>query len=123
MNEDKTIRCWTCHRPARIYDLHREKYFCEDCEDAQVNKEIERGLQREELIAFETFSCTHCGSKNSRPAFTHSIDEYTGDCQFAGWRVCRDCNRNFIELDPAFFFKARITPYEIRVVSGATEES
>jgi hypothetical protein len=111
--------CWTCGKPARFYDHNYEHHYCEQCNDARMHEEILRGLRREELIAFETFVCSHCGGKNSRPAF--SVDKNSENCLFSGWRMCLDCKKNFIESDQTFFVKARITPFEVSLV-GSTEE-
>jgi hypothetical protein len=116
--------CWTCRKPARVFCLAYERYYCADCTQDRLAGELDRGELRRQLIAFDSFTCTHCGSHDNRPSFTPSKEEENDwDCKFAGWRTCNSCSKNYIENDHTFFAKARITPYIIGVVAGETEET
>jgi transcription elongation factor Elf1 len=84
-----------------------------------MHEEILRGLRREELIAFEnSFECPFCGSHENDSAFTPSEE----DLLFAGWRVCRSCNRRYSQKDSEFLKVAKIEFYTPDVCAGSSEE-
>lgn len=51
------IKCFTCGKPARFFDIYREHYYCEDCTQDMLEEQVEHGYRREESIAFETCIC------------------------------------------------------------------
>jgi hypothetical protein len=104
------IKCFTCGKRARFFDIYREHYYCEDCTQNMLEEQVERGYRREELIAFETFICPFCGSRENHPFFFTPEDDNNGDVRFFGVRKCGNprCDHLFIQDDSSFLRAARI---------------